>query len=120
MSDAVLTRRVPAREPPRTLRPAAILGTGHHLPAEVVPNATVAERLGVDEKWIVKRTGVQSRRRAAAGEQMTDLAVHAARRAMVDAGVEAADLDLILVATMSQDDLCPNAAPVVAEALGAE
>ena len=119
MSDAVLTSRDRAQEEPRTLRPAAILGTGHHLPDEIVPNAAVAERLGVDEKWIVKRTGVQSRRRAAPGERMTDLAVAAARRAMADAGVEAGDLDLILVATMSQDELCPNAAPVVAEALGA-
>lgn len=119
MSDATLTRRAPAVERPRTLRPAAILGTGHYLPPEVVTNATVAERLGVQEKWIVKRTGVQSRRQAAADERMTDLAIHAARLALTDAGVDAGSVDLILVATMSQDDLCPNAAPVVAEALGA-
>ena len=119
MSDATLARRAAAPARPSTLRPAAILGTGHHLPAEVVPNATVAERLGVDEKWIVKRTGVLTRRRASDDERMTDLAVHAGRRALTDAGVDAADVDLILVATMSQDDICPNAAPVVAEALGA-
>ncbi len=119
MSDAILTRRAPAPERHRTIRPAGILGTGHHLPAEVVTNATVAERLGVDEKWIVKRTGVKARRRAAEGERMTDLAVAAARVAMGDAGVDAGEIDLVLVATMSQDDLCPNAAPVVAEALGA-
>ena len=119
MSDATLTRGAPAAQRPRTLRPASILGTGYHLPSQVVPNATIAERLGVDEKWIVKRTGVHSRRQVGADENLTDLAIHAARRAITDAGTDAGSIDLVLVATMSQDDLCPNAAPVVAEALGA-
>jgi 3-oxoacyl-[acyl-carrier-protein] synthase III len=103
--------------PPRT---ASILGLGHHVPSEVVPNGPIAERLGVDDAWIVKRTGIRSRRRAAGDERLSDLATFAARKALADAGVEAYDVDLVLVATMSQDELTPNTAPLVAHAIGAE
>jgi len=103
--------------PPRT---ATILGLGHHLPPEVVPNGPIAERIGVDDAWIVKRTGIRARRRAADDERLSDLATFAARKALSDAGVEPYDVDLILVATMSQDELTPNTAPLVAHALGAE
>jgi 3-oxoacyl-[acyl-carrier-protein] synthase-3 len=102
--------------PPRT---AAVLGLGHYLPAEVVPNAPIARRLGVDHDWIVRRTGIHARRRAAPDERLTDLAAHAAQRALADAGVDAIDIDLVLVATMSPDELAPNAAPQVAHAIGA-
>src|SRR4051794_14063119 len=113
--EAARNGRRPA--PPRT---ATILGLGHHLPAEVVPNTDIAERIGVDDHWIVKRTGIHSRRRAAANEGTTDLAIFAARRALQDAGVDAVDLDFVIVATMSADEITPNCAPLVAHALGAE
>jgi 3-oxoacyl-[acyl-carrier-protein] synthase-3 len=103
--------------PPRT---ASILGLGHFLPAEVIPNGPIASRIDVDDEWIVKRTGIKARRRAAPTERTSDLAVFAARRALQDAGVEALDLDLVLVATMTQDEITPNTAPLVAHALGAE
>ena len=103
--------------PPRT---ATIVGLGHHVPPEVMPNGPIAERLGVDDAWIVKRTGIRSRRRAADDERLSDIATFAGRRALADAGVEPYDVDLILVATMSQDELTPNTAPLVAHALGAE
>src|SRR5690348_16739159 len=103
--------------PPRT---ATILGLGHYLPSEVVPNADIAERIGVDDHWIVKRTGIKARRRAAANEGTTDMAVKAGRRALQDAGVNARDLDYVIVATMSADEITPNAAPLVAHAIGAE
>jgi 3-oxoacyl-[acyl-carrier-protein] synthase-3 len=102
--------------PPRT---ATILGLGHHLPSEVVPNGPIAELIGVDDAWIVKRTGIHARRRAAPTERTSDMAVFAARRALQDAGVEAADLDYVIVATMSADEITPNCAPLVAHALGA-
>src|SRR3954468_23631821 len=108
--DAARTARRPA--PPRT---ATILGLGHYLPSEVVPNGVIAEHLeGVDEEWIVKRTGIHARRRVAPSERTSDLAVFAARRALQDAGVEAIDLDYVIVATMSADEITPNAAPRVA------
>jgi 3-oxoacyl-[acyl-carrier-protein] synthase-3 len=101
-------------------RTASVLGLGHYLPAEVVPNEPIAERIGVDDDWIVKRTGIRSRRRAAPDERLSHLATHAARAALTDAGVDPIDVDLVLVATLSQDELTPNAAPLVAHALGAE
>src|SRR4051795_3269636 len=113
--DAARTGRRPA--PPRT---ATILGLGHHLPAEVVPNGDIAEGIGVDDHWIVKRTGIHSRRRAAANEGTTDMAVFAGRRALQDAGVDARDLDYVIVATMSPGEITPNCAPLVAHAIGAE
>jgi 3-oxoacyl-[acyl-carrier-protein] synthase-3 len=96
------------------------LGLGHYLPSEVVPNEPIAERIGVDHEWIVKRTGIHARRRAQPDERLTDLATSAANGALTDAGVDPIDVDLVLVATLSQDDLTPNAAPQVAHALGAD
>jgi len=111
------TRNGNMRAPARTAR---ILGLGHHVPPEVVPNGPIAERIGVDDAWIVKRTGIKSRRRALPGERLTDYATFAGRRALTDAGVDPLDVDLVLVATMTPDEITPNAAPVVANALGAE
>jgi 3-oxoacyl-[acyl-carrier-protein] synthase-3 len=113
--DAARNGRRPA--PPRT---ATILGLGHYLPSEVVPNGEIADRIGVDDHWIVKRTGIHARRRAAANEGTTDLAVFAARRALRDAGCEAIDVDYVIVATMSADEITPNCAPRVAHAIGAD
>ena len=101
-------------------RTASIIGLGHWSPAEVVPNSALAGRLGVDDAWIIKRTGVHTRRRAAPSERLSDMATWAARRALNDAGVEPYDIDLVLVATMSQDEITPNTAPLVAHELGAE
>src|SRR5215213_7153932 len=111
------TRNGSAFAPQRT---ASIIGLGHFIPSEVVPNSALAGRLGVDDAWIVKRTGVQTRRRAAPSERLSDMATWAARRALADADVDPYDLDLVLVATMTADEIAPNAAPLVASALGAE
>ena len=86
-------------------RTARIIGLGHQVPPEVVPNAEIGPRLGVEDEWIQKRTGIKS--------------TVAGRRALQDAGVDVRDVDLVLVATMTPDDITPNAAPVVADALGA-
>src|SRR3954469_14984472 len=85
--EAERTGRRPA--PPRT---ATIFGLGHYLPSELVTSAALAERLGVDEQWLTKRPGLRPRRRAAANEGTTDMAVFAGRRALQDAGVDARDL----------------------------
>jgi 3-oxoacyl-[acyl-carrier-protein] synthase-3 len=103
--------------PPRT---ASILGLGAYLPSDVLTSQAIAQRLGVEEEWIVKRTGIHARRRAKPSERTSDLATIAARRALEDAGLEPANIDLVLVATMSQDEATPNTAPLVAHALGAE
>jgi 3-oxoacyl-[acyl-carrier-protein] synthase-3 len=103
--------------PPR--RTACVAALGVALPDGVVPNAPIAERLGVDEDWIVSRTGVRERRRADGTEGLTALAARAAERALEVGGATASEVDLVLVATLTQDDLLPNAAPLVAERLGA-
>jgi 3-oxoacyl-[acyl-carrier-protein] synthase III len=100
-------------------RRAALASLAMAVPETVVSNAAVAESAGVTEQWIVHRTGVHERRHVAEGERLQDLAVRAGREALEEAGVDAADVDLVLVATMAADELTPNAAPLVALDLGA-
>jgi 3-oxoacyl-[acyl-carrier-protein] synthase-3 len=100
-------------------RTASVLGLGHHLPETVVNNLPIAERLGIEESWIVKRTGIRSRRHAMPSERLSDLATASARGAIEDAGIDPTELDVVLVATTSADEVTPNAAPYVATAIGA-
>lgn len=102
-----------------TLAGASIAAVGMSVPDRRVASAAVAERLGVSEEWILSRTGVRERRIAGEGDSVVSLAAAAGRRALERAGVEGADLDLVIVATMAADELTPNAAPLVARELGA-
>ncbi|HSZ06067.1 MAG TPA: beta-ketoacyl-ACP synthase 3 [Solirubrobacteraceae bacterium] len=104
-----------AAAPPRT---AGILGLGVALPERRVPNAEIAPRLGVTDEWIQRRTGIGERRYAAPGERVSDLAVAAGRGALVDAGLDASAVDMVLVATLAADEITPSTAPVVAHQLG--
>ena len=101
-------------------RTTAILGLGAFLPETVVSNRPIAERLGIDEEWIVKRTGIRSRRHATPDLRLSDLAIEAAEGAVEDSGIDPAQLDAVLVATTSADEITPSAAPYVATALGAK
>jgi 3-oxoacyl-[acyl-carrier-protein] synthase III len=103
----------------RELRGAAIGSAAMALPATVVPNAPIAERLGVDERWIETRTGIRERRMLRPDERLSDLAAAAGARALERAQLAPEELDLLLLATMSQDEVAPGAAPLVAGALGA-
>jgi 3-oxoacyl-[acyl-carrier-protein] synthase III len=103
----------------RHLRAAALTSVAMVVPERVVTNATVAEGAGVTEQWIVHRTGVHERRHVSEGERLQDLATAAGRGALEEAGVDATDLDLVLVATLVADELTPNCAPLVAHDLGA-
>jgi 3-oxoacyl-[acyl-carrier-protein] synthase-3 len=112
----------PARLGPRAgalLRPAAIMSVATELPPGRLTNAELAQTLGVTEDWIVSRTGIRERRRAGPGERLSDYATRAGARALQVAGVDAVDVDLVIVATLSQDELTPNTAPIVAHNLGA-
>ncbi len=100
-------------------RTATIAAIGTSLPAAVVGNGPIAERIGVTDEWIVKRTGIRSRHIVAPGERLADLAADAGRQALELGGADPEDLDLVLVATSTSDELLPNAAPLVAHALGA-
>jgi 3-oxoacyl-[acyl-carrier-protein] synthase III len=117
MRSAPLTEA--ARRDGATLRTASVLGLGHHLPEQVVNNLPISERLGIDDHWIEKRTGIRSRRHAMPHERLSDLATAAGKAAVEDAGIDATELDAVLVATTSADEITPNAAPYVATAIGA-
>ena len=108
-----------ARRDGATLRTASVLGLGHHLLGQVVNNLPISERLGIDDHWIEKRTGIRSRRHAMPHERLSDLATAAGKAAVEDAGIDATELDAVLVATTSADEITPNAAPYVATAIGA-
>lgn len=115
---ATSTVALAPRTRPRTAT-AGITGFGRALPTTVVENATIAERIGVEPQWISKRTGISARRRCADGEGLSDLAIEAGRRALAAAGLDPLYVDAVLVATSSSDDIVPQAAPIVAGALGA-
>jgi 3-oxoacyl-[acyl-carrier-protein] synthase-3 len=104
----------------RATRPATIASLAMAVPDNVVTNATVAEGAGVTEQWIVHRTGVHERRHVTEGQRLQDLAAAAGREALDEAGVSPGDVDLVLVATVGADELLPNAAPLVAQDLGAD
>jgi 3-oxoacyl-[acyl-carrier-protein] synthase III len=106
--------------PSRGVRVAAgITGLGAALPATSIPTDDVAARVGVEPEWILRRTGIAARRHLTPDATLTDLATEAARAALDDAGIDGADLDAVLVATASADQVMPAAAPLVAQRLGA-
>jgi 3-oxoacyl-[acyl-carrier-protein] synthase-3 len=99
---------------------AAVLSVATALPEGRLTTRELAAQLGCSEEWILSRTGIRERRRAAPEERLSDFAAAAGARALSAAGLTAAELDLVLVATITQDELTPNTAPLVAHALGAE
>ncbi|MGW0932739.1 3-oxoacyl-ACP synthase III family protein [Streptomyces sp. NPDC002644] len=96
-----------------------VLGTGSYLPEHVVGNEVAGERAGVSAEWIQQKTGILERRYAADHEATSDLAVHAARRALADAGVDAGELAWIVVATSTPDHPQPATAAILQHRLGA-
>jgi 3-oxoacyl-[acyl-carrier-protein] synthase III len=97
---------------------AGIAAIAADVPEAVVENEEIGEPLGIDSDWIASRTGVQRRHRAT-DETLVDLASRAGSRALELAGLQPEDVDLVLVATLTADQLQPNAAPQVARRLGA-
>jgi 3-oxoacyl-[acyl-carrier-protein] synthase-3 len=118
-ADAPGVADAPGRGDARELRTAGITGLGVALPQGVIASDVIAERIGLAPGWIERRTGIASRRRAGSDVRLTDLAADAARAALADAGIGASEVDTVLVATMSADQILPNAAPQVAHAIGA-
>jgi len=98
---------------------AAIASVGASLPQTVVPNSEIAARIGVSDDWIVRRTGIRSRRFAEPTERLSNHATTAAAAALRRARLSPEQVDLVLVATTTPDDVMPNAAPLVAHELGA-
>lgn len=100
-------------------KPAGILGTGSYLPERVVTNAEVAEKVGVTAEWIERKTQIRARRYAAPEEATSDLATHAAARALEQADLSVESIGYIIVATSTPDSPQPPTAALVQNALGA-
>jgi 3-oxoacyl-[acyl-carrier-protein] synthase III len=96
-----------------------IAGTGRYLPARIVTNNELAERVATSDEWIRTRTGIRQRHIAAQGEQTSDLALVASREALAAASLSSADVDLIIVATTTPDVVFPSTACILQAKLGA-
>jgi 3-oxoacyl-[acyl-carrier-protein] synthase III len=95
-----------------------IAGTGSYLPEKILTNADLAKLVDTSDEWIRSRTGIERRHVVVPGETTTDLAEHAARRAMQDAGVGPGDIDLICVGTTTPDLVFPNVGTLLQDRLG--
>lgn len=95
-----------------------IIGTGSYLPEKVLTNEDLAAQVDTSDEWIQTRTGIKERRIAADGELCSDLAYHAAVKALEAANVNGEDLDLIIVATCTPDKIFPSTACLVQARLG--
>ena len=98
---------------------SAVTGVGGYLPPQVITNADIATLVDTSDEWIVERTGIHSRRRAAADQATSDLAVEAARVALSRANRSPSDVDMIIVATTTADLTFPATAAIVQRKLGA-
>jgi 3-oxoacyl-[acyl-carrier-protein] synthase III len=97
-----------------------ITGVGCYVPEQVLTNADLAEIVETSDEWITGRTGIKERRIAEAGQAASDLALPAAQRALEAAGLDAADVELVVVATVTPDMFFPSTASLLASALGAD
>lgn len=98
---------------------AGILGIGSYVPEKVITNGDLEKIIDTSDSWIVERTGIRERRVVAEGQATSDLATKAAERALADAGISAAEIDLIIVATVTPDMAFPSVACLVQDNLKA-
>ena len=99
-------------------RRSVIAGCGAYLPARIVTNHELAQRVDTSHEWIVQRTGIHQRHIADDGEKTSDLAVAAAHDAIEASGLSAADIDLVILATATPDHTFPSTATMVQASLG--
>ena len=97
---------------------SAVTGVGGYLPDEIVTNDDLAKIVDTSDEWIIERTGIRQRHRAAPDQPVSDLAVEAARKALTAAGKTPEDVDLIIVATTTADLTFPAVATIVQRKLG--
>lgn len=98
---------------------SAVTGVGGYLPSDIVTNVDLSKFVDTSDDWIVERTGIRQRHRAAEGEFTSDLATAAAQRALAAAGRKASEVDLIIVATTTPDLTFPAVATLVQHKIGA-
>lgn len=100
------------------MKRAMVVGCGSYLPERIVTNDELATRIETSDEWIAQRTGIRQRHIAADGQLTSDLAIAASRRALENAGLEAGDIDVIVLATATPDNTFPATATKVQAALG--
>jgi 3-oxoacyl-[acyl-carrier-protein] synthase-3 len=98
----------------------SITGLGCHVPERVLTNEELSKMVDTSDEWIIERTGIRERRIAAPEEALSDLALPAAEQALETAGVRAADIDLLIVATVTPDMAFPSTGAILADRLGAK
>ena len=103
-----------------TSQRAGILGTGHSYPEGILTNADLERMVETSDEWITTRTGIKQRRKAAPGEYTSMFAVRAGRQAIERARLDASDIDLLLCATVSPDQILPSTGCLIQSELGAQ
>src|SRR5205809_5965730 len=98
---------------------AGILGTGHSYPEGVLTNADLEKIVDTSDEWITTRTGIKQRRKAAPDEYTSQFAVRASREALERIGIDPSEIDLILCATVTPDQILPSTACLIQAELGA-
>src|SRR2546422_3470559 len=98
---------------------AGILGTGHSYPEGILTNADLEKMVDTSDDWITSRTGIKQRRKAAPGEYTSQFAVRASQEAIERAGIDPNEIDLILCATVTPDQILPSTACLIQAELGA-
>ncbi|MDZ4200012.1 MAG: beta-ketoacyl-ACP synthase III [Kiritimatiellia bacterium] len=101
------------------LRTVSIVGTGSYLPSRILTNHDLAGMVDTSDEWIVTRTGMKERRLAAESEATSDLGAEAARRALMNAGIRADEVDLLIAATITPDYPFPNTGCMIQSKIGA-
>jgi len=99
---------------------ARITGWGMYVPERILTNHDLEQMVDTNDEWIVSRTGIRERRIVGEGETTVSMSLEAGRQALDRAGLRAADLDLIIVATSTPDYLCPSASSILQHRLGAK
>jgi len=99
---------------------SGILGTGHSYPEGILTNADLERIVDTSDEWITTRTGIKQRRKAAPNEYTSQFAVRASREAVARAGIEAEEIDLILCATVTPDQILPSTGCLIQAELGAD
>lgn len=95
-----------------------IAGTGSYLPTKILSNKDLETMVDTTDEWIFTRTGIRQRHISSSDEMTSDLAAHAAKKAIASAGINATDIDLIIVATTTPDKVFPSVATMVQRKLG--
>ena len=97
---------------------AGILGTGHSYPEGILTNADLEKIVDTSDEWITSRTGIKQRRKAGPDEYTSQFAVRASHEAIERAGIDPVDIDLILCATVTPDQILPSTGCIIQAELG--